>query len=190
MPADAVLETPDNSPYAIAPMSTHLPNTGGQSSPGDITRLLAQLSIGDQATEEALFALVYSELHRIASAQMRRERPEHTLQATELLNEAYLRLCRQYQIDWQDRMHFYRVAARLMRRILVDHAKRRKALCHGGGQQHLQVSEDAIQVHDRHALTVEIDELLQLLARESPRLVQVVEMKFFAQLSGAEIADV
>ena len=94
---------------------------------GEVTLLLERLAAGDQSAEDALLPRVYVELHRLALARLRKERPNHTLQATALVNEAYLRLCRVEEIDWQNRAHFFRVAARMMRRILVDYARQRNA---------------------------------------------------------------
>lgn len=157
---------------------------------GEVTRLLARLSAGDREAEEALYLLVHCELHRIASAQLSAERPGHTLQPTALVNEAYLRLCGRSEVDWQNRMHFFRVAAKLMRRILVDYARQRRSQKRGCGLAPVELEEYqyAVDSRDQLSLALAIDELLETLGKESPRLVQVVEMRFYAQLSEAEIA--
>lgn len=154
---------------------------------GEVTQLLARLSAGDRSAEQALLPCVYAELHRIAKAHLRSERPGHTLQATALVHEVYLRLCGAEGVDWKDRAHFYRICARLIRRILTDYARQRNAVKRNAGRltEHL---DDAISIAENQlSLVVEIDELLEKLAQEEPRLSQVVEMRFFAGLSEVEI---
>jgi len=157
---------------------------------GEVTKLLCRLSAGDHSAEEALLPRVYIELHRLAAAQLRSERPGHTLQATALVHEAYVRLCESSAVDWQDRVHFFRVAATLMRRILIDYARQRNAIKRGSGKIALPFEEGLLVSDDRLSLVLEIDELLQILSRKAPRLVQIVEMRFFAGLTEAEIASV
>jgi RNA polymerase sigma factor (TIGR02999 family) len=157
--------------------------------PGEVTVLLQRLAEGDRTAEEALIARVYAELHRIATSRLRSERAAHTLQPTALVHEAYLRLCRSAEIDWQSRTHFFGVAARLMRRILVDCARQRNTRKRGGDA--IEVSlENAIEISSDHSTTaLEVDELLRKLAEISPRQAQVVEMRFFGGLSEDEIAS-
>lgn len=154
---------------------------------GEVTLLLERLAAGDQSAEDALLPRVYVELHRLALARLRKERPNHTLQATALVNEAYLRLCRVEEIDWQNRAHFFRVAARMMRRILVDYARQRNAHKRSSGVT-LSLEEAVVISEDRSAEAIEIDQLLQQLAAISPRQAEVVEMRFFGGLSEREIA--
>ena len=155
---------------------------------GEVTELLCRLSAGDRSAEEDLLPRVYLELRRLASAQLRSERPGHTLQATALVHEAYLRLCGSSGTDWQDRAHFFRVAAKLMRRILIDYARLRKALKRGAGMEARPLEEGFLVSDDNLGLVLEIDELLQKLAARAPRLVQIIEMRFFAGLTEVEIA--
>ena len=155
---------------------------------GEVTELLARISKGDRSAEESLLPRVYLELHRLARAQLRGERPGHTLQATALVHEAYLRLCQPNRCDWQDRMHFYRVAAKLMRRILIDYARQRNAGKRGAGAHRQSLDEALLVSEDRLALVVEIDDLLSRLVELEPRLAQVVEMRFFGGLTEEEIA--
>jgi len=157
---------------------------------GEVTELLCRLSAGDRSAEDALLPRIYVELHRLAISQLRSERPGHTLQATALVHEAYLRLCTSSRIDWQDRAHFFRVAARLMRRILIDYARQRKAIKRGDDINLLPLDENLLISEDRLALVLEIDNLLQILDKQAPRWVQIIEMRFFAGLTEAEIAAV
>ena len=143
-------------------------------------------------TERALDQLtpiVYDELRRLASHYMRGERPGHSLQATALVNEAYMRLVDYKGMQWQNRAHFFAVSAQLMRRILVEHARRHN-LKRGGGVQHVSLDETAIVGGDRAADLVALDDALDALARLDPRKVQVVEMRFFGGLSVEETAEV
>ncbi|HKA00640.1 MAG TPA: sigma-70 family RNA polymerase sigma factor [Candidatus Solibacter sp.] len=180
LPSDVHLETFRMEPYTAGGMS--------DSAKGEVTVLLERLSEGDRSAEEDLMPRVYIELHRLATARMRSERPEHTLQATALVHEVYLRMCRSEDIKWQNRAHFYRVAARLMRRILVDYARQHGAQKRNAGAL-LTPLDDAITVSaDQTAAALEVDELLSRLAEMSPRQAQVVEMRFFGGLSEEEIA--
>ena len=156
---------------------------------GDVTLLLESLASGDRSAEEALIPRVYVELHRMAMARLRYERPGHTLQPTALVNEAYLRLCRIDEIKFENRAHFFRVAAQIMRRILVDHARQRCAQKRNSGAV-LSGLEDVIAISpDQSAHALEIDQLLNKLAEVSPRQAQVVEMRFFGGLAEKEIAS-
>jgi RNA polymerase sigma-70 factor (ECF subfamily) len=153
-----------------------------------VTEILTRLTAGDTSAEEDLLPLVYVELHRLAVAQLRSERTGHTLQATALVHEVYLRLCGSKPIRFEDRMHFFRVSAKLMRRILIDYARQRNALRRGGGIAHAPLEEGFLVRDDQLSLALEIDNVLEVLADVDPRLVQVVEMRFFAGLSDPEIA--
>jgi RNA polymerase sigma factor (TIGR02999 family) len=158
------------------------------SHPGDITALLGRLGEGDRTAEEALLPQVYLELHRLAISRMRSERPGHTLQATALVHEAYLRLCRSSDIDWQDRSHFFRMAGRLMRRILVDYARQRNATKRAHDRPPVPLDEAIFISTEDLTTALIVDEVLIELAAVSPRPAQVVEMRFFAGMSEEEIA--
>jgi RNA polymerase sigma factor (TIGR02999 family) len=155
---------------------------------GEVTLLLDRLAGGDRSAEEALMPRVYAELHRLAVLRLRGERSDHTLQATALVNEAYLRLCRSADIDWQNRAHFFRVAARMMRRILVDYARQRNAEKRNCGGSAVPLDDVIVISDDRTAEALEVDRALEQLAVLSPRQAEVVEMRFFAGLSEEEIA--
>ena len=155
----------------------------------EVSVLLRAWSGGDQAALEKLTPIVHGELHRLARGYMRRERPGHSLQATALVNEAYLRLVGYTRMRWQDRAHFFAVAAQIMRRILVEHARRHN-LKRGGGIPHVSLDEAALIGVADDVDFVALDEAMTALARLDPRKVQVVEMRFFGGLSLDEAADV
>ncbi|MGA3074599.1 MAG: sigma-70 family RNA polymerase sigma factor [Bryobacteraceae bacterium] len=161
----------------------------GEAAVSDISKLLHAWSEGDQNALERLTPVVYDELHRLARRYMRRERPGHSLQTTALVNEAYMRLLDYKRIEWQDRAHFFAISARLMRRILVEHARRHN-LKRGGGVQHVSLEEAAVMGGGRAADLVALDDAMNALARLDPRKVQVVEMRFFGGLSVEETAEV
>ena len=156
---------------------------------GEVSGLLRAWGDGDRAALDRLTPIVYEELRRLASHYMRGERPGHSLQATALVNEAYVRLVDYKGMQWQNRAHFFAVSAQLMRRILVDHARRHN-LKRGGGVQHVSLDETAIVGGDRAADLVALDDALDAMARLDPRKVQVVEMRFFGGLSVEETAEV
>jgi len=156
---------------------------------GEITELLHAWSEGDQSALERLTPIVFDELHRLASRYMKRERPGHSLQTTALVNEAYMRLVDYNRMEWQDRAHFFAVSAQLMRRILVERARRHN-LRRGGGVQHVSLEEAAVVGGRRSADLVALDDAMNSLARIDPRKVQVVEMRFFGGLSVEETAEV
>jgi RNA polymerase sigma-70 factor, ECF subfamily len=156
---------------------------------GEITQLLRAWSAGDQSALERLTPIVYDELHRLAGRYMRCERPGHSLQTTALVNEAYMRLVDYNRMEWQDRAHFFAVSAQLIRRILVEHARRHN-LRRGGGVQHVSLEEAAVVGGRRSADLVALDDAMNSLARIDPRKVQVVEMRFFGGLSVEETAEV
>ncbi|MGD0050051.1 MAG: sigma-70 family RNA polymerase sigma factor [Bryobacteraceae bacterium] len=160
----------------------------GEPAVGDISALLRVWSDGDQSALERLTPIVYDELHRLARRYMKRERPGHSLQATALVNEAYMRLVDYKRMQWQNRAHFFAVSAQLMRRILVEHARRHN-LKRGGEVQQVSLEEAAV-VGDRNTDLVALDDAMNVLARLDPRKVQVVEMRFFGGLSVEETAEV
>lgn len=158
-------------------------------SPKEVTRLLVDWGNGDQAALDDLIPLVYEELRRMAGRYMRRESQGHTLQTSALVNEAYLRLVDQKSVQWQNRAHFFGVAAQLMRRILVDHARSRLRAKRGGGAQMVSFVEPAVmseEVADVIALNAALTELEEL----DPRKSRIVEMKFFGGLTTEEVAEV
>jgi RNA polymerase sigma-70 factor (ECF subfamily) len=159
-------------------------------SANEITRLLIAWSEGDELALDRLAPLIHSELHRLAHHYMSRERPGHLLQTSALVNEAYVRLIVWKNVRWQNRAHFFGVAAQMMRRILVDFARERQCLKHGGGALQVSLAEAAAFVVDRDTDLVALDEALTALAEIDARKVRVVEMRFFAGLSVEEIADV
>jgi RNA polymerase sigma factor (TIGR02999 family) len=149
----------------------------------DVTQLLLAWSKGDQPALEKLSVLVQEELHRLAHGYLRQERPDHTLQPTALINEVYLRLIDWNNSGWQNRAHFIGVAAQLMRRILVDHARSHRNLKRGGNVVKVSLDEGAIATSARDSDLVAVDEALQRLAVVDPRKSQVVEMHFFGGFS-------
>src|SRR5260221_6412079 len=159
--------------------------------PEGITQLLVDWSKGDQAALEKLMPLVYSELRKLASNYLRRERQEHTLQPTALVNEAYLKLIDQRNAKWQNRAQFYGVAAQLMRRILVDHARSHQADKRGGaGQPRLSITSVEHIVQDPEVDLLALHEALEELTRIDPQQGRIVELKFFGGLSIDEAAEV
>ncbi|HTZ60031.1 MAG TPA: sigma-70 family RNA polymerase sigma factor [Acidobacteriaceae bacterium] len=154
---------------------------------GQVTQLLKAMRSGDAQAAEELLPLVYTELHRLASSYMRRERPDHTLQATALINEAYLRLAGE-PIDWQNRAHFIGLSAQVMRRVLVDYARAHRAEQRGGGLQRVEMQEEMAISPGKLELAGQIDELLQKLEKEKPRQARVTELRYFGGLSFEEIA--
>ena len=155
----------------------------------DISALLRAWSDGDQSALERLTPIVYDELRRLARRYMKRERPGHSLQTAALVNEAYMRLVDYERMQWQNRAHFFAVSSQLMRRILVDHARRHN-LKRGGGVQHVSLDEAAVVGGDQDADLVALDNAMNALLRIDPRKVQVVEMRFFGGLSVEETAEV
>ena len=156
---------------------------------GEVSEFLRAWSDGDRAALDHLTPIVYDELHRLAQRYMRGEHPGHSLQTTALVNEAYMRLVDYKSMQWQNRAHFFAVSAQLMRRILVDHARRRN-LKRGGGVQHVSLDDTALVGGERAADLVALDDALNLLGKLDPRKVQVVEMRFFGGLSVDETAEV
>lgn len=155
----------------------------------DITQLLAEWSDGNQSALDELYPLVYDELHRLARRYMSRERKGHTLQTTALINEAYVRLVHQRNVHWANRSHFFAISAQIMRRILIDHARRHAYAKRGGGAQQISLDEAAV-VSGQASELLRLDEALQSLAEMDPRRSQVVELRYFGGLSNEEIAGV
>ena len=155
----------------------------------DISLLLRAWTGGDQLALRDLTPIVYAELHRLAHRYMRGERSNNSLQTSALVNEAYIRLVDYKRMQWQNRAHFFAVSAQLMRRILVEHARRRN-LKRGRGVQHVSFDEAIVVAPDSRVDLVALDDALTTLARVDPRKVQVVEMRFFGGLSVEETAEV
>lgn len=158
--------------------------------PQEITKLLIEWNNGDPSAFDKLMPHVERELRRIASHYMRRERPGHTLQTTALMHEAYLKLVDQREVSWQNRAHFFALAAQLMRRILLDHARAQRRVKRGGGVVHVDLAEVAVLTPEKSADLIALDEALILLAEENPIYSQIVEMRYFGGLSVDETAEV
>lgn len=154
-----------------------------------ITQLLTQLTGGNRAAVDELTPLVYRELKRIASGQLRNERPGHTLQATALVHEAYLKLVDQRDVSWQNRAHFFGLAAQAMRRILLDYAKQRVCQKRGGGQHRTTLDEGLVVAPERASDLVVIDQALSRLEQLDARQAKIVELRFFGGLSVEETAE-
>ena len=153
-----------------------------------VTQLLARWSSGDREAAERLLPQVYDELRHIASRQLRRERAGHTLQATAIVHEAYLRLAGQADLEWPSRAHFFAFAAHLIRRILVDYARQRNRAKRGGGSEPITLVEMADLALEKSPDLVALDEALSGLEKVDPRKATVVELKFFGGLTLEEIA--
>lgn len=156
--------------------------------PSDVTSLLKRWSAGDEQCLDGLLRLVEPELRVIAHLRMRSEREGHTLQTTALVNEAYLKLVDQSRMNWQQRAQFFAVAAGLMRRILVDHARGIHRAKRGGAAAHLPLEEELVFAPDKSASLVALDDALDQLTKQFPRQAKVVEMRYFGGLSVEETA--
>jgi RNA polymerase sigma factor (TIGR02999 family) len=156
----------------------------------NITQLLRDVRTGDKNAEARLIELVYDELHEIAARNLRRERPGHTLQATALVNEAYMRLTSLKETDWKSRAHFFAVAAQVMRHILVDYARNRLSEKRGAGLPALPIDEALTFSDDRLEQLLVLEDALQKLEIQDSRANQVVVMRFYGGLSMEEIAEV
>src|SRR5215468_5332279 len=161
----------------------------GDAPPGDVSEILRAWSNGDQDALDRLTPIVYEELRRLARRYMRREGAGHSLQSAALVNEAYIRLVDYKRMRWQNRAHFFAISSQLMRRILVDHARRRNQK-RGAGFAHVSLDDVAIVGGETAIDFVALDDAMKALQRIDPRKVQVVEMKFFGGLSVAETAVV
>jgi RNA polymerase sigma factor (TIGR02999 family) len=165
---------------------------GGQvgSAAPDVTSLLKKLADGNQQAAGELIPVIYEELHRLASRHLRHERPDHTLQATALVHEAYLKLVAQRDADWQNRNHFFAVASNLMRRILVDYARQHLRAKRGGGHTKVSLEAVALVAPARPDRVLAIDESLSRLEKLDARQARIVELRYFAGLSIEEAAQV
>jgi RNA polymerase sigma factor (TIGR02999 family) len=158
--------------------------------PHEVTRLLVDWREGDQTAFDRLLPLVYDELHRMAAHYMRGERPGHTLQTSALVNEVYLRLADYKQMQWQDRAHFFAVAAQAMRRILIDFARARQNLKRGGGAERVSLDEALVVTPAGGTDLLALDEALGRLDKLNPRQARMVELRYFGGLSEEELAEV
>src|ERR1700733_4597180 len=154
------------------------------------TSLLSEVTKGDQQSASKLIPLVYDELRRLAGRYMRRERPDHTLQATALVHEAYLKLVEQRSVDWQSRAHFFGIAAQIMRRILIDHARGYLREKRGGGQEAVPLNEALVFSPEQSHELLKLDESLHRLTALDPRQGKIVELRFFGGLTVEETAEV
>ncbi|HEY3838591.1 MAG TPA: sigma-70 family RNA polymerase sigma factor [Bryobacteraceae bacterium] len=160
-----------------------------EATPSSVTQLLHDVRAGDKAAMDRLFPLVYSELRRLADSCLRRERAGHTLQRTALVHEAYVRLVAGSQPDYQDRAHFLGIAARIMRQILVDYARRRNAGKRSAAMQVPLIEASAASI-DRPASMIELDDALSDLEKHDERKARLIEMRFFGGLTAEESAEV
>jgi RNA polymerase sigma factor (TIGR02999 family) len=156
----------------------------------EITQLLARFRSGDRDAESRLLALVYAELRRMALLCLNRERPDHTLQPTALVHETFLRLAKGNQPRWEDRVHFFAVAGRLMRQILVDYARHHNAGKRGGSRERIPLGEELTFSEDKSYQLLSLDEALGRLAKQDERQSRIVEVKFFAGLNVEEMAEI
>jgi RNA polymerase sigma factor (TIGR02999 family) len=155
----------------------------------DVSELLSAWSGGDESARDRLMPAVYDELRRVAHRHMRAERSDHTLQTTDLVHEVYLRLAGQHSTDWKTRAQFFAIAATMMRRILVDHARRRASGKGGGGMIRLQLAEAFAAAEVRSAEVVAVDEALDRFAVTDPRAARIVELRYFAGLTLEQVAE-
>ena len=153
------------------------------------TELINQSLDGDHEAADQLIQKVYEKLHSLAEQLLRHESPAHTLQPTALVNEAYMRMVDQKKVDWKGTTHFYAVSARMMRRILVDHARGKKRFKRGGGMDRIQLSDDIVVSNRDDEDVLAVDEAIEKLAELQPRQAQVVELRFFGGLSVAQVAE-
>lgn len=157
---------------------------------GEFTTLLEKWSRGDKSALEALAPIVYGELHKLAAANLAKEYEDRTLTPTALLHEAYLKLVDHKQRHWHGRTHFYAVASHIMREVLIDHARKRRAAKRGGGQTNISLEDAVAFVPERSETILALDQALQELAKNDERKARLIELKYFGGLSGREIADV
>ena len=159
-------------------------------STGEVTQLLIKWSSGDKAALDELTPIVYAELRRLAKRYMGREREDHTLQTSALINEAYLRLVDQESVEWKDRSHFFAVSAQIMRHILVDHARKHQSDKRGAGAQKLPLDDAVLNIERKARELIALDEALNDLAIIDPRQSRIVELRFFGGLTVEETAEV
>ncbi len=164
--------------------------TGETEAVDQVTELLLEWRQGNDSALQRLTPLVYDEIRRIAHRFMQRERDGHTLQTTALVNEAYLRLLGQQQVDWNSRAHFFGVTAQVMRHVLVDHARRRHYLKRGGDAERVPLEDVRLMTNERAGELIALDEALDQLAKLDPRKARVIELRYFGGLSLEETATI
>ena len=165
------------------------PAEGGTSAPTDVTRLLSDWSGGDREAFDRLLPVVYEQLRSIAHNHLTRERADHTLNTHGLVHESYINLVDGARVGWRDRGHFFAVASRAMRHVLIDHARKKAAEKRGGGSAPVTLNEQVVADGVRFDRLLAIDQALNRLEEHDPRLARVVECRFFAGLTGQETAD-
>ncbi len=165
------------------------PNDVETTDRNSLTQLLRRWSAGEEDAGTQIFPLVYHELHRIAERMFRHERSDHTLQATAIIHEAYLNLTKGAPIDWKNRSHFYGIMARVMRRILVDHARQRLSLKRGGGAEKLSLEEATTLGEGANPDIIALDDALKSLERFDPQKAAIVEARFFGGMTNEETAE-
>lgn len=170
-------------------MNSRLPPLSHESQ-HEVTAILHDWNEGDPNAPERLMSLVYDEMRRLARTFLSKERDSHTLQPTALVNEAYLRLVDQTRVNWQNRAHFYGIASRMMRRVLIDHARAHATEKRGGGTIRLSIDDVQVSLEERATSFVALDEAMKRLEQIDERKCKVVEMRFFGGLSDEEIAEV
>lgn len=158
-------------------------------STNDITRLLHAAAAGDRNDVDALLSAIYTDLRRLAASHMNSERRDHTLQPTALVHEAYLKLVNQHKTDWKDRLHFFAVASRIIRRILIDHARARNAEKRGGCLTRIDLQHVEVPDQQREVDLLALDEAMQELAAIDERQARIVELRFFGGCSVEEVAE-
>lgn len=161
-----------------------------QQHPEQTTELLSAISGGDREAADRLMSLLYDEFRRLAARYLHRERADITLQPTALVHEAFLRLVNQEDVDWQGRSHFFAIGAQAMRRILVDHARRKQSEKHGGGRHRIELDDQMTISKKRDEDLLAIDDALDVLSQIDPRQAKIVELRFFGGLTVAEVAEV
>jgi RNA polymerase sigma factor (TIGR02999 family) len=160
------------------------------SEPSHVTLLLGELTKGNEQAASKIVPLVYGELRRLAAHYMQRERGDHTLQATALVHEAFIKLVEQRSVNWQSRAHFFAIAARMMRRILIDHARGHLRGKRGAGERPVALDENLVFAPEQSVELIKIDEALERLAKLDPRQARIVELRFFGGLTVEETAEV
>jgi len=160
------------------------------SDPATITRIIKDVAAGDRSNVDQLLAVMYEDLHALAARSLRGERADHTLQPTALVHEVYLRLIDQREVSWRDRNHFFALASEMIRRILVDHARAKRAAKRGGDGARLSLDHAEEQADEKGVDLVALDDALRELGEASPQQARVVEMRFFGGLTIEEIAEV
>jgi RNA polymerase sigma-70 factor, ECF subfamily len=164
-----------------------LEGNGGVTHSGDVTVLLRRINEGHSHARNALFERLYPDLQRMAQVRMSRERTDHTLQPTALINELFLTLQAASDINWRDRAHFFAVASQAMKRLLIDYARKRRAECRGGGQKKLDIC--SVDIGEQPVDILQYTELIDQLQREDARMAQVVDMRCFGGLTHLEIGE-